>query len=82
MIGQQIKSSASFEYLERVGSSKEYILSSKISTAGIFLFKFYNAESVGNLTIGDDGIIKEFHFYSNGKIKCIAKQIDIEENEI
>ncbi|GBD89022.1 putative peptidase [bacterium BMS3Abin03] len=76
MIGQQIKSRASIEYPERAEDVNDYVLESVLKTEGEKLFRFYKKEEKGRLVISDEGIVKEFSYYSDNKeiFKSILKE--------
>lgn len=81
MIGQSIKSNAIVEYPERNENEKDYVLESTLVTKGENLFTFYNRENKGKLIISDEGEIKEFKYYSNGKEIFKACLLEIKEEE-
>ena len=76
MIGQQIKSTASITFPERAEDVKDYVLESVLKTKGEKLFSFYKKEEKGQLVISDEGVVKEFSYFSDNKeiFKAILKE--------
>jgi len=76
MIGQQIKSTASITFPERAEDVNDYVLDSVLETKGEKLFRFYKKEEKGRLVISDEGIVKEFSYFSDNKeiFKSILKE--------